>query len=71
MIELENCQNFKISFTGFGKVQIQTIILCGLILMAVLNETLGMGVIIPAAKCDLQLSSVQTGIFSSITYLGK
>jgi hypothetical protein len=39
--------------------------------MAVLNETMGMGIIIPAAKCDLQLSSAQTGLLTSISFLGE
>jgi hypothetical protein len=56
---------------GFGRIQVYNMILGGLILMAVLNETLGMGVVIPAAKCDLKLSTTQTGIFSSVTYLGE
>jgi MFS transporter, VNT family, synaptic vesicle glycoprotein 2 len=31
---------------------------------------MGMAIIIPAAKCDLQLTSQQTGLLTSISFLG-
>ena len=43
----------------------------GLILMAVINETMGIAYIMPAAQCDLNLSSSDKGILSSMTFIGK
>lgn len=44
---------------------------CGLILMAVINETMGMGIIIPAAQCDLALSSSRKGVISAVSFIGR
>lgn len=44
---------------------------CGLILMAVINETMGMAIIIPAAQCDLELSSSRKGVISAVSFSGK
>ncbi|CRK93837.1 CLUMA_CG007364, isoform A [Clunio marinus] len=48
--------------TGFGKVQIKLIIATSLVLFTVLNETMGISYIIPAAQCDLDLSLADKGI---------
>lgn len=55
---------------GFGKVQIMVLLVCGLILMAVINETMGMAIIVPAAQCDLELSSSRKGVISAVSFIG-
>ncbi len=39
--------------------------------MAVINETMGMAIIIPAAQCDLELSSSRKGVISAVSFIGK
>lgn len=46
------------------------LLVCGLILMAVINETMGMALIIPAAQCDLALSSSRKGVISAVSFIG-
>lgn len=55
---------------GFGKVQIVVLLVCGLILMAVITETMGIAIIIPAAQCDLALSSSRKGVISAVSFIG-
>lgn len=38
--------------------------------MAVINETMGMAIIIPAAQCDLELSLSRKGIISAVSFIG-
>lgn len=38
--------------------------------MAVINETMGMAIIIPAAQCDLALSSSLKGVISAVSFIG-
>lgn len=46
------------------------LLVCGLILMAVINETMGMAIIVPAAQCDLELSSSRKGVISAVSFIG-
>lgn len=39
--------------------------------MTVLNETMGVSFIIPAAQCDLHMSTSDKGLLSSMTFFGK
>ncbi|XP_058458677.1 synaptic vesicle glycoprotein 2B-like [Malaya genurostris] len=55
---------------GFGRAQIETTALCCLIVMATIAETMGISVILPAAKCDLGLTVGDQGILSGSTFLG-
>ncbi|XP_058840085.1 synaptic vesicle glycoprotein 2B-like [Topomyia yanbarensis] len=55
---------------GFGRVQLETTLLCCLIVMATICETMGISVILPAAKCDLGLETGNQGILSGSTFLG-
>lgn len=57
--------------SGFGKVQIQLLFMIALILLTVLNETMGISFLIPAAQCDLDLSTRDKGLVSSMTFLGE
>lgn len=56
---------------GFGKVQIKLLLVTALILMAVLNETMGIAFLIPAAQCDLSLTSERKGLLTGMTFLGE
>lgn len=60
----------SISYTGYGKASIFFLFICGTILMAVLNETLGAMFIMPSSQCDLQMTPGNKGLLSGITYLG-
>lgn len=51
-------------------MQVIQLAVVGLLLMAVINETMGVAYIIPAAQCDLNLSTTDKGILSSMTFLG-
>jgi MFS transporter, VNT family, synaptic vesicle glycoprotein 2 len=42
-----------------------------LILLTVLNETMGISFLIPAAQCDFDLSTRDKGLMSSMTFLGE
>lgn len=55
---------------GFGRAQIEISIAITLVLFTVINETMGISFIIPAAHCDLQLSSSDKGILSGATFAG-
>jgi hypothetical protein len=51
-------------------VQVEQLMAVGLILIAVLNETMGVSFLLPAAQCDLNLSTRDKGLLSSMTFLG-
>lgn len=60
----------RYSTPGFGRMQIVILFVCGAITMTVLTETMGMGLIMTAAQCDMELSAVRKGIISSMTIAG-
>lgn len=55
---------------GFGRIQHELIVLCGVIMMAIICETMGVSVILPAAKCDLDLTAANQGLLGGATFLG-
>lgn len=55
---------------GFGRAQLELTLLCCVIVMATISETMGLSVILPAAKCDLGLDAGNQGILSGSTFLG-
>lgn len=55
---------------GFGPVQYALIPLCGMMLIATINETMGMMMLQTPAQCDLQLSSTDKGLLTSASYFG-
>lgn len=65
--------NYSIDFIllGFGKVQVFILFVSGLVLMAAITETMGMSIIMPAAQCDLELTSSRKGIVNSISIVGN
>lgn len=55
---------------GFGRAQLELIVICGVTIMATICETMGISVILPAAKCDLPMSAGNQGLLSGATFLG-
>lgn len=55
---------------GFGRSQIFISIAITLVLFTVINETMGISFIIPAAHCDLKMSTSDKGILSGSTFAG-
>lgn len=51
-------------------MQVIVLLVCGIIIMSVLTETMGMGLIMTAAQCDMQLTATRKGIISSVTFIG-
>jgi MFS transporter, VNT family, synaptic vesicle glycoprotein 2 len=58
------------SLSGFGKFNYILILISGIIITATSFETIGIGFVFPVAECDLQLSTQQKGILSSISSIG-
>jgi len=56
---------------GFGKAQIQVICVAFLLLFTVIDETIGISFIMPAAKCDLSLSASDRGLLSGMFSFGE
>lgn len=46
------------------------LLVCGLVILNVLNETVGVSFIISAAKCDLELTDGRKGMLSSVSFVG-
>ncbi|XP_041788499.1 putative transporter svop-1 [Anopheles merus] len=59
-----------IDIIGFGKTTLQIFIASSIIMMAVLNETMGISIVIPAAQCDLNLSATDKGILTGVSFAG-
>lgn len=55
---------------GFGKVQLIVLLTCGLLLMMVINETMGMSIITIASQCDFSTSSMEKAIMSGAAFIG-
>ncbi|XP_050078762.1 synaptic vesicle glycoprotein 2B-like [Anopheles maculipalpis] len=55
---------------GFGKVQIVLSILSGVSMMTVVNEAVGMSIVLPVAQCDLHFSAWEKGIIGGSMLLG-
>lgn len=52
-------------------MQIVVLLVSGLIIMTVLTETMGMGLIMTAAHCDMELTPTRKGLISSVSFIGK
>ncbi|XP_050069521.1 synaptic vesicle glycoprotein 2A [Anopheles maculipalpis] len=55
---------------GFGRTTWHIFIASSVIMMAVLNETMGISIVIPAAQCDLQLSATDKGLLTGVSFAG-
>lgn len=56
--------------TGFGKFNIFLILICGLVLSCGFLETSSIGLILPIAQCELNLTNFDKGLIGSIGYVG-
>ncbi|XP_035902736.1 synaptic vesicle glycoprotein 2A [Anopheles stephensi] len=59
-----------IDIIGFGRTTWHIFIASSVIMMAVLNETMGISIVIPAAQCDLQLSATDKGLLTGVSFAG-
>ncbi|XP_053674342.1 synaptic vesicle glycoprotein 2A [Anopheles nili] len=59
-----------IDIIGFGRTTLHIFIASSIIMMAVLNETMGISIVIPAAQCDLNLSPTDKGILTGVSFAG-
>ena len=60
-----------LALIGFGKTQWIMLLTCGLLLMLVINETMGMSIITIASQCDFNSSSMDKAIMSAAAFIGK
>ncbi|XP_044727471.1 organic cation/carnitine transporter 7-like [Chrysoperla carnea] len=59
-----------IAETGFGKYNIVLVIMSGLGILGVITESIALGMIIPSAQCDLQLTTTMKGVLTTILVAG-
>lgn len=59
-----------ISKAGFGKFNHILIILSGVILTSGMLDITSIGMVLPIAQCDLNLSNSHKGFLGSVTYIG-
>lgn len=59
-----------IDVAGFGRTGWQVFLVSALIMLAVLNETMGISILIPAAHCDLHLSATDKGMLTGVSFAG-
>ncbi|XP_026752054.2 synaptic vesicle glycoprotein 2B-like [Galleria mellonella] len=59
-----------LSVAGFGWYNVKYCLTLALFLISAIIEPVGYSYLLPAAKCDLNMSDSQRGIISSIPYLG-
>lgn len=58
-------------FTGFGAYNVLHMLMCGVILMGVIMQSLALGYVMPAAQCDLNLTLQQRGWLAAIPFAGE
>ncbi|XP_063387517.1 putative transporter svop-1 [Cydia fagiglandana] len=59
-----------LELTGFGKYNIAMLSSCCLLILAMYLDIFGFSVILPAAACDLTLSTSQQGLLSAVPLIG-
>ncbi|KAL4702819.1 hypothetical protein ACJJTC_003977 [Scirpophaga incertulas] len=55
--------------TGFGIYNVVHMLMCGVILMGMIMQSLALGYVMPAAQCDLDLTLQQRGWLAAIPFL--
>lgn len=71
IVDKVNYEIARFLFTGFGRTSWQVFLVSALIMLAVLNETMGISILIPAAHCDLHLSATDKGMLTGVSFAGK
>ncbi|XP_065081425.1 synaptic vesicle glycoprotein 2B-like [Ochlerotatus camptorhynchus] len=59
-----------IDIVGFGRTGWHVFLVSSLIMLAVINETMGISILIPAAHCDLNLSATDKGVLTGVSFAG-
>lgn len=59
-----------LKISGFGRAQVEVLVAMIFVLINVFNETMGVSNVIPAAVCDLNLTSSTKGLLTSMTFFG-
>ncbi|CAD6995138.1 unnamed protein product [Ceratitis capitata] len=59
-----------LNIIGFGTTQWIMLVICGLLLMMVINETMGMSIITIASQCDFATTSVDKAIMGAASFIG-
>ncbi|XP_037938546.1 synaptic vesicle glycoprotein 2B [Teleopsis dalmanni] len=59
-----------ITLTGIGKFHYLLLLVCGLCFMSVMVEIMGVGLIMPSMKCDLESTVSEQGMLASAGFLG-
>lgn len=57
--------------SGFGRTGWQVFLVSALIMLAVINETMGISILIPASHCDLNLSATDKGVLTGVSFAGE
>ncbi|XP_054747232.1 synaptic vesicle glycoprotein 2B [Anastrepha obliqua] len=55
---------------GFGRTQWIMLLVCGMLLMVLINETMGMSIITIASQCDFATSSVDKAVMNAASFVG-
>lgn len=56
--------------TGCGRFNVLIVILSGLVIMGATIENISIAFILPFANCDLNMTTTELGVVSSIAFLG-
>lgn len=56
---------------GYGRSQLEILCVVGLLLITSINENIGTAFILPAAECDLQMSTQDKGLLSGMISVGE
>lgn len=59
-----------LDIVGFGRTTLQVFLASSIVMMSVLNETMGISIIIPASQCDLLLSATDKGMLTGVSFAG-
>ncbi|XP_059219579.1 putative transporter svop-1 isoform X2 [Stomoxys calcitrans] len=59
-----------LNIIGFGKTQYLMLLICGLLLMMVICETMGMSIITIASQCDFGINSMEMALMSGAAFIG-
>lgn len=65
------CYEDVLNIIGFGRTQYLMLFTCGLLLMMVICETMGMSIITIASKCDFNTNSVEMAVMSAAAFIGE
>lgn len=66
------CKNMKIkiSYIGSGRLHVFVLLVSGIALLAVWVEGLNMGYVMPAVRCEMNLSHSEQGLINGAGFIG-